>query len=228
MIIFELTNSEADPAYQQLAVENLDRQYSFLQSIVEASLALKRPMLSIEVIKALNYHAIACLHVSAGEFRPGPVTVGSYIPPAHYQVPALMQMFTNEVNRFWTALNPIDLATVVLWKLNHIHPFVNGNGRTARVICYYVLCLSAGGWLPGSVTLPERIRMRRPDYVLALQAADASNGADLSQLHGLLSELLDEQLRDAAAEAAAVEAAAAEAAEAAAEPEAAAPQLDAP
>ena len=36
-------------------------------------LELGQPMLSIEVIKALNYHAISCLHVSSGEFRPCPV-----------------------------------------------------------------------------------------------------------------------------------------------------------
>lgn len=202
MFVFELVGSEAHPAYQKLAVENLDRQYSFLQSIVDASLALGQPMLSIEVIKALNYHAISCLHVSAGEFRPGPVTVGPYRPPLHFQVPAMMQMFTNQVNRFWDTFDPLSLAALVLWRLNHIHPFVNGNGRTARVTCYYILCLKAGGWLPGKKLLPERIVERRPDYVLALQAADASlaaGGLDLTQLQTLLTELLEAQLAEAAA-----------------------------
>lgn len=201
MIIFELTNNEHHPAYQQLAVENLSRQYGFLQSIVDASLALGRTMLSIEVIKALNYHAISCLHVSAGEFRPCAVTVGSYNPPAHFQVPALMQMFTNEVNRFWDATDAVALATIVLWRLNHIHPFVNGNGRTARVTAYFVLCLKSGGWLPGAKLLPERIVENRPEYVDALRAADASYNAgatDLSQLHGMVTRLLNEQLEEAA------------------------------
>ncbi len=204
MIVYELVGREDHPVYQKLQVENLDRQYGFLQSIVEASLGLQQPMLSIEVIKALNYHAISCLHVSAGEFRPGPVQVGigpdAYHPPQHYQVPAQMQMFTNLVNRLWDQQDAVTLAAFVLWRLNHIHPFVNGNGRTARVTAYYVLCLKSGGWLPGEKVLPERIVERRPDYVAALKHADASlpSGAvDLSMLHQLISDLLNAQLTEA-------------------------------
>lgn len=202
MFIYELVGNEANPVYQKLAVENLDRQYSFLQSIVEASLALGQPMLSIEVIKALNYHAISCLHVSPGEFRPCPVTVGLYNPPAHFQVPALMQMFTNQVNRSWDANDGVTLATFVLWRLNHIHPFVNGNGRTARVSAYFVLCLKSGGWLPGQKLLPERLVECRDEYVEALKAADASvlvGQLDLTVLHAMVSRLLDEQMQSAEA-----------------------------
>jgi Fic family protein len=206
VFVFELVNNEAHPAYQRLAVENLDRQYSFLQSIVDVSLMLNQPMLSIEVIKALNYHAISCLHVSAGEFRPCPVQVGAgpgaYHPPAHFQVPPLMQMFTNEVNRNWERMDAVTLASFVLWKLNHIHPFINGNGRTARVVSYFVLCLKSGGWLPGLTLLPERLVANRPEYVNALKAADASlmiGGLDISVLHGMISRLLGEQLTEAAA-----------------------------
>ncbi len=198
MFIFELVGNEGHPVYQKLAVENLDRQYSFLQSIVEASLSLAQPMLSIEVIKALNYHAISCLHVSPGEFRPCPVTVGPYSPPAHFQVPALMQMFTNQVNRSWVEHDAVTLATFVLWRLNHIHPFVNGNGRTARVSAYFVLCLKSGGWLPGKKLLPERLVEVRSDYVDALRAVDLSVLAgvlDLGPLHTLVARLLDEQLQ---------------------------------
>ncbi len=154
-------------------------------------------MLSIEVIKALNYHAISCLHVSPGEFRPCPVTVGDYNPPAHFQVPALMQMFTNQVNRSWLEHDPVTLATFVLWRLNHIHPFVNGNGRTARVAAYFVLCLKSGGWLPGRKLLPERLVEVRPAYVEALRAADASlalGALDLTMLHALVAQLLGDQL----------------------------------
>lgn len=201
MFVFELVGSEAHPVYAKLAVENLDRQYSFLRSIVEASLAIGHPMLSIEVIKALNYHAISCLHVSCGEFRPCPVRVGEgaseFIPPAHFQVPAQMQMFTNLVNRSWDSIDAVNLATFVLWRLNHIHPFVNGNGRTARVSAYFVLCLKAGGWLPGLKLLPERLVENRDEYVAALKEGDLSNGNDLSVLHTMIQRLINDQLQEA-------------------------------
>jgi len=202
MFIFELTGTEAHPAYEQLATDNLARQYDFLRSVVQASLAVGQPMLSIEVIKALNYHAISCLHVSAGEFRPCPVYLNGspHRPPEHFQVPALMQMFTNDVNRNWDRADPVSLAAIVLWRLNYIHPFVNGNGRTARVVCYLVLCLKLNAWLPGSKLLPERIRERRDDYVAALQHADSSltqGSLDIGPLHALLSELLNDQIAEA-------------------------------
>ncbi len=84
----------------------------------------------------------------------------------------------------------MNLAAYVLWRLNHIHHFVNGNGRTARVTAYFVLCLASGGWLPGEKLLPERIVERRDDYVDALKQADASHNAGalyLLVLHQLIS-----------------------------------------
>jgi Fic family protein len=111
-----------------------------------------------------------------------------------------MQMFTNQVNRTWDLYDGVTLATFVMWRLNHIHPFVNGNGRTARVAAYFVLCLKAGGWLPGKKLLPERIVENRPEYVEALNLGDRSLNAgalDLSVLHAMMSRLLDEQMQEA-------------------------------
>ena len=200
MFLHDLVGSEANPIYQGLAIDNLNRQYDFMRSVVVASLSLPRPLLSIEVIRALNYHAISCLHTNPGEFRPCKVTVGAYEPPPHYQVPALMNMFVDDVNRAWETADPVILAAYVLWRLNQIHPFINGNGRTARAACYFVLCMKAGGWLPGEPILPELIRANRDEYVAALKAADASAAAgvpDLSVLHAFLTRLINEQLAGA-------------------------------
>lgn len=197
MIVFELTNSESHPIYQALEQSNGSRQYDFLRSIVEASIGISRIFLSSHVIKALNFHAITCLHTSAGDYRPCQVTVGNYQPPAHYRVQPLMDDLVNQVNRAWEQADPVVLSAFVLWKLNHIHPFINGNGRTARAAAYFVLCAKSGGWLPGSTILPELLRRDRDEYVAALQCADASSltgNLDLSELHTLISKLLAEQL----------------------------------
>lgn len=202
MYVHDLVGTEQHPVYQQLAAENLDRQYSFLRSVTIASLQLV-PALSIEVIKALNYHGISCLHTNAGQFRPCAVVVGDYHPPPHYQVDALMQMFTNEVNRMWERTDAVTLASYVLWRMNHIHPFINGNGRTARACCHFVLCLRSGGWLPGDPILPELIRQNRDEYVLRLKAVDASALAgqiNVGPIHELLTRLIDQQLRSSGPE----------------------------
>lgn len=197
MILFEITGNEQHPTYQELEISNGNRQYDFLRSIVAASLAMGRPFLSSHIVKALNFHAITCLHTNAGEYRPCAVTVGDYQPPEHYRVQALMDDFINMVNRMWEKTDPVVLASFVLWRLNHIHPFINGNGRTARATCYFVLCVAAGSWLPGAKILPELIRENREAYVVALREVDKSIAAaklDLAPLHVLLSNLLEQQL----------------------------------
>lgn len=198
MILHEIVGSEQHPVYQDLEIANGIRQYDFLRSIVTASLAVQRPFLSSHIIKAFNFQAITCLHTNAGEFRPCPVIVGTHQPPEHYRVQALADDFVNIVNRSWETSDAVALAAFVLWRLNYIHPFINGNGRTARAACYFVLCVKAGTWLPGATILPELLRREREKYVEALKEGDASLGTgtlDLSKLHALISSLLEEQLK---------------------------------
>lgn len=199
MIVFDLVgDTENHPVYQTLTIQNGGRQYDFLKSIVDAAVALGRPFLSSQVLKALNYHAIACLHAFAGEFRPCQVVVGNHQPPPEFRVQALMDDFVNQVNRNLETADPVALAAWVLWRLNWIHPFINGNGRTARASAYFVLCVKAGSWLPGNVILPELIKRERARYEDGLRHADATGG-DIGPLHALLAELLNEQMSSAAA-----------------------------
>jgi hypothetical protein len=197
VILFDLSSSEANPVYQSMAIANGDRQFSFLQSIVLAALASDQHFLSDTILKALNFHAIACLHTSAGMYRPCAVEVGSYKPPPEFQVPGLMENFVNSVNRGWETADPVTLAAFILWRLNHIHPFINGNGRTARAASYFALCVKLGGWLPGTPILPARLKINDPEYLAAIRAADASISVgmlDLSALHMLITRLLEEQI----------------------------------
>ncbi len=199
MILYDLTGlNEGHPVYQGLALSNGERHYGFLQSIVSASLGIQRPFLSQTVIKAINYHAIACLHTKAGEYRPCRVTVGDYEPPDYHRVNDLMDDFVNAVNRWWETSDPITLSAYVLWRLNHIHPFINGNGRTARAACYFVLCLKSGSWLGGNPILPELLRQNREEYINALKEADVAatkieNQEFLAPLRVLILKLLREQ-----------------------------------
>ena len=192
MILYELRNlNENDPVYRQLEFSNYARQLGFLNSVVDAALKSGKPFLSQTVIKALNYHAVACLHSSAGEYRPCGVRVGDFTPPEHHRVPDLMDDFVNVINRRWESSAPTHLSSKVLWRLNWIHPFINGNGRTARAACYFVLCLKSGGWLGGKNILPVLLRKNRERYVKALKAADQNRNVE--ELESLLVELLKEQ-----------------------------------
>ena len=203
MILYELFDTERHEVYEKLARENLQRQYDFLRSIVEVSLASNQPMISSALIKALNYHAIACLHTKAGEYRPCDVTVGDHQPPAFHRVPALMDHFINSVNASLSPGDPWFLSAFCLWRFNYIHPFINGNGRTARALCYYVLCLKAEHLLPGATTLPQLLTQRRAEYVGLLKDADARFHDNqplsdiLESLSAFIMELATDQINTA-------------------------------
>lgn len=201
MILHDLTSGEAHASYKKLEASNGLRHYDFLRSVIEASLEVDRPFLSQTVLKALNFHAIACLHPNAGVYRPCRIKVGAKEDfPEPWQISDLMDDFVNLVNRKWAETDPLVLAAFVLWRLNRIHPFINGNGRTARAACLFVLCIKAGGWLPYSPILPQLIRANRDEYVSILKEIDASEGDEelnMQPLIDFLGKLIQQQLDDA-------------------------------
>jgi Fic family protein len=101
------------------------------------------------------------------------------------------------VNDNWGSSTPLHLAAYALWKLNWIHPFTDGNGRTARAFSYLLLCLKLGYRVPGRKTIPDQISHDKNPYYRALETADkewAAKKLDLSALEDLLADLLAEQL----------------------------------
>lgn len=66
-----------------------------------------------------------------------------YMPPPVKDVPLLVEEFINWLNleKTWE-LNPVVLAAIVHYEIARIHPFVDGNGRTARLFATLILFLS--------------------------------------------------------------------------------------
>ena len=84
-----------------------------------------------------------------------------------------------------------------MWRLNWIHPFADGNGRTSRMVSYVVLSIRAGTILPGTPTIPDQIVDNRTPYFDALDAADEAwrhGKIDVSRMEELLGSLLATQL----------------------------------
>ena len=110
-----------------------------------------------------------------------------------------MDRFISFIHENWFILSPTELAAYGLWRINWIHPFIEGNGRTARATCYYLLCARNGALLPGDKIVPERIRENRAPYYAALQAADRAWNAghyDLTEMEAYLAGLLEAQLQN--------------------------------
>lgn len=65
-------------------------------------------------------------------------------------------------------MDEITLASFVLWRLNWIHPFIDGNGRTAAVLCYFVLGVKSEPPISSKyeqVFLPEILRQKEKEYI---------------------------------------------------------------
>src|SRR6202451_1723417 len=104
------------------------------------------------------------------------------------------------IHENWAIVDhPTTLAAFALWNLNWIHPFIEGNGRTARAACYYLISMKQGRILGGKKTVPERIRENRSPYIAGLRAADQAyeNGQyDVTDLAIYLGGLLKGQLSE--------------------------------
>jgi Fic family protein len=89
------------------------------------------------------------------------------------------------------------LGAYIMWRLNWIHPFADGNGRTSRILSYVVLSIRAGALLPGTPTIPDQIVENRNPYFDALDAADSEwkeGHIDLTKMEEFLAALLARQL----------------------------------
>src|ERR1035441_3363387 len=83
----------------------------------------------------------------------------SAITSPHISRMCQIDRFFSIVHENWTInQHPTLIAAYALWRLNWIHPFVEGNGRTARAACYYLLCMRQNKLLLGKKTVPERIK----------------------------------------------------------------------
>lgn len=135
----------------------------------------------------------------AGNWRPSGIEIkGSrHAPPPAYEVPERIEELCDYVNERWEHKKALHLASYVMWRLNWIHPFTDGNGRTSRAASYLILCLKMGYLLPGRRTIPDQIAENKTPYYEALEAADIAWEAgtiDLSAMKQLLRSMLAEQL----------------------------------
>jgi Fic family protein len=149
----------------------------------------------------LHLHRIALDGISsyAGNYRPAGIEIGGskHQPMGAHLVPGAVEDMCDYLNENWDGRSPVHLAAYALWKLNWIHPFTDGNGRTARALSFLLLCLRLGYRIPGTNTIPAQISHDKAPYYKALEAADrtwADRKIDLTELETLLGELLANQL----------------------------------
>ncbi len=186
--------------FAKVQAQNLLRQYDLLTNCIEIGLEKGIESFDKYTLWALNYAAVANIAQFGGRYREEPIYVGNHRPPHFRAVADQMDRLLSLIHENWTIIDhPTILPAYALWRLNWIHPFVEGNGRTARAACYYLICMRQGRLLGGKRIVPERIRENRQPYYEALKAADIAweNGDfDVSKLADYLAGLLKDQLSE--------------------------------
>lgn len=183
--------------------ENALRQFDAVLDLIDEVERDGRPFrLKVSTIQMLHRIALDGLSRYAGNWRPGAVKIGlsKHTPPEAHLVAGLMEELCEWVNDNWKDQTAITLCAYVMWRLNWVHPFDDGNGRTSRAVSYLVLCAKSGARLPGKLTIPEIIASNKDPYYDAVEKIDGSEASgklDLTPMADLLEDCLAKQLMEA-------------------------------
>ena len=135
-----------------------------------------------------DLHAILTENIIVGGiYRKEEVRISGagFTPPAGNEMYLQIKNFYEDLKTKENELNPIELAAWTHAEFVRIHPFIDGNGRTSRLLMNYQLLIN--GFLPISVAKENRL-----DYYNALEQY-AANG-DLTPFADFVAELEELQL----------------------------------
>ncbi len=179
-----------------LEAQNHNKALTFI-----IDLAKKRTTTTISQQDILNIHNIILTNIqteNAGTYRNQNVRISgsSTILPNYMKVPELMNDLEHWVQHYNE--NPLLLACDLHYKFVRIHPFVDGNGRTGRLLFNLVLLMS---WYPLSfIATQERNKylesLETLDkhwdattyYQVMLQSVERSLDLYLDKLHGKIEQ----------------------------------------
>jgi len=116
-----------------------------------------------------------------------------YTPPPAFEVSTMMQELLNWINKE-KKISPILVAGIAQFQLVHIHPFLDGNGRTARLLA--TLCLYRHGYdFKQLFSISEYYDRNRKDYYEAIQSV-RNQKMDMTHWLEYFSDGLATQLKE--------------------------------
>jgi len=172
LVINEGITVKGKPLKDHLEAKDHHAALEYLYDLIDKD---KRHTISEMLIR--NLHQIIIQETDkewAGRYRNANVIIGGakHTPPDALQVPQKMRDLISWLNSQKGKTNIVELAALLHHKLVHIHPFFDGNGRTAR-LTMNLLLMQAG--------YPLVIIMKndRKKYYDVLDKADSGKYEDL-------------------------------------------------
>lgn len=145
-----------------------------------------------DVIKKLHFLFYNRLDsTEAGVYRDYQVFISGteYVPPVPEEVPLLMKDFISQLANNRQNLHPILLAAYAHKRIVDIHPFTDGNGRTARLLMNLIL-INKGYCV---VSIPPVLRH---EYIEALQISQREINPSIEPFNQLIAECELEAQKD--------------------------------
>ena len=154
LVINEGITIKGKPLKDHLEAKDHQAALEYLYDLVD-----KDKKHTISEMLICNLHQIIIQETDkewAGRYRNADVIIGGakHTPPDALQVPQKMRDLITWLNAQKNKDNIIELSALLHHKLVHIHPFFDGNGRTARLTMN--LLLMQAGYPPLVIKMEER------------------------------------------------------------------------
>jgi len=162
------------------------KNHEFALAHLEQLSKSKKNLTIQEILELHGYIMRSVEDLYAGRLRNGGVRIAgaNFIPPHAHKVSDLLDDLMATVNHNPMGLNPIEMAAFFHHQMVWIHPFFDGNGRTARLAMNLIL-IRAG--FPPAIIL----RQDRKKYYTALNSANQGN---YQKLMLLMAQALERSL----------------------------------
>src|SRR3989339_550538 len=134
LVINEGITIKGKPLKDHLEAKNHYEALEYLTGLVSHD---KRQTISEMLIRSLHQLVVHDTEKEwAGKYRDGNVIIGGadHTPPDALQISGKMKDVIDWVRKNQKKIHPIELAALLHHKIVHIHPFFDGNGRTARLV----------------------------------------------------------------------------------------------
>ena len=168
LVIHEGLTIKGKPLKDHLEIQDHHQALEFLYELISPD---AQPALSEHLIRGLHQLVVKKTdEESAGKYRTSNVFIGGadHVPPDALQVPVQMKHLITWFTKAKRKVHPVELAALLHHKLVYIHPFFDGNGRTARLVMNIAL-MRAG------YPLVVILKNDRQKYYRALDQADKDN-----------------------------------------------------
>lgn len=172
LVLNEGMTIKGKPLKDHLEAKDHKEALDFLYELVSG----KRCIISEHLIRQLHQLVVKETEREwAGKYRDGAVMIGgaAHMPPDALDVPRQMANLIHWLKRSERKLHTVELSAVLHHKLAAIHPFFDGNGRTARLVMNIILMMHG---FPLAIILKND----RKKYYDVLQKADDGDTAPIA------------------------------------------------